>query len=67
MLRKSTYIVVRFNHSGFSTESAFYNVRINGPLCEEVYSTNLLGFFFEDTNEFFTDDLTFCFRFCYSG
>mgnify|MGYP000290836516 FL=1 len=53
-----------FDHCGFSAETALYNVRINGSLCKEIYSTDLLGFLLEDTDKFLTDDLTLRFRLC---
>ena len=63
-IRKSAYIVVRFDHCGLSAQTTLYNVRINSSLCQEIYRTNLLGLFFKNTDKFFTDDLTFCFRLC---
>ena len=66
-IRKASYIVVGFDHCGFSAETALYNVRINGSLCKEIYSTDLLGFFLEDTDKFLTDDLTLRFRLCNTG
>ena len=63
-IRKTAYVVVRFDHCGFSAKTALYNVRIDGSLCEEIHCSDLLCFFFENTDELFTDDLTFCFRLC---
>ena len=59
--------MVGFDHCGFSAETALYNVRINGSLCKEIYSTDLLGFLLEDTDKFLTDDLTLRFRLCNTG
>ena len=56
--------MVRFDHCGLSAQTTLYNVRINSSLCQEIYCTNLLGLFFKNTDKFFTDDLTFCFRLC---
>ena len=56
--------MVGLDDCGFSAKAALYNVWVNGSLCEEVYCTDLLSFFFEDTDEFFSDNLTFCFWFC---
>ena len=66
-IRKASYVVMGFDHCGFSAETALYNVRINGSLCKEIYSTDLLGFFLEDTDKFLTDDLTLRFRLCNTG
>ena len=59
--------MVGFDHCGFTTKTGLYNVRVDGSLYKEVYSTDLLCFFFKDTDKFFTDNLTLCFRFFYSG
>ena len=59
--------MVRLDHCRFTAQTTFYNVRINGSLCQEINGTDLLCFFFKNTDEFFTDNLTFCFRLCYSG
>ena len=58
VVRKSSYVVVGLDDCGFSAKTALYNIRINGSLCKEVYCTDLLRFFFENTDEFFADDLT---------
>ena len=66
-IRKAAYIVMGFDHCGFSAETALYNVWINGSLCQEIYGSDFLCFFFKNADKFFTDDLTFCFRLCYTG
>ena len=66
VVRKSAYIVVGLDNRGFSTQSAFYNIGIDSSLCQKVYSTNLLCFFFKYTNELFTNNLTLALRFCNS-
>ena len=58
---------MRLDHCWFSAKSAFYNVRINRSLCKEFYCTDLLCFFFKNTDKFFSDNFTLCFRFCNSG
>ena len=57
--------MVRFDDSRFAAKSAFYHIRINGSLYQEVYSADFFRFFFKYTDKFFTDDLTFLFRFFY--
>jgi len=54
------------NSCRFAAEAAFYNVRINGALCQIVNSTDFLSFFFKYANEFFADNFTFAFRSSYS-
>ena len=66
-IRKTTYVVMGFDHCRFSAKTTLYNVRINSSLCKEIHCSNLLCLFFENSDEFFTDDLTFCFRLCYTG
>ena len=66
VVRKSAYIVVGLDNCGFSTQSAFYNIGIDSSLCQKVYSTNLLCFFFKYTNELFTNNLTLALWFCNS-
>ncbi|CDB20059.1 cytosine deaminase [Blautia sp. CAG:52] len=63
MLRQTTYVVVGFDHGGFSANATFYNIRINSSLYQEVHSTDFLCFFFKYTDELFTDDFSLCFRF----
>ena len=46
------------------TETTFDHVRIDCALYKEINGTDLLRFFFEDTDKFFTNNLTFRFRFC---
>ena len=67
VIRQSTHIMVGFDHCGFTAKTGLYNVRVDGSLYKEVYSTDLLCFFFKDTDKFFTDNLTLCFRLFYSG
>ena len=55
-----------FDDGGFSADAALYNVRVDGSLYQEVYSTNFLCFFFEDADELFTDDFTFSLRLFYA-
>ena len=64
IIRKAAYVVVGFDHCGFSAQTALYHVRINGSLYQEIHGTDLLRLFLEYTDELFTDDLTFCFRLC---
>jgi hypothetical protein len=54
------------DHCRLAAQTAFYNVWIDGSLYQEVYSADLLCFFFKYTDEFFTDDLTFSFRLFYT-
>ena len=58
---------MRLDHCWFSAKSAFYNVWVNRSLCKEFHCTNLLCFFFKNTDKFFSDNFTLCFRFCNSG
>ena len=58
--------MVRLNHCGFSAQTTFYHIRIDGSLCQEVYCTDLFRFFFEDTDEFLTNNLSFLFWFGYT-
>ena len=58
--------MMRFDNCGFSAKSTLYNIRIYRSLCQEIYCTDLLCFFLKDTDKFFTDNLTFCFRLCNS-
>ena len=53
--------MMAFNSCRFAAEAAFYNVRINGALCQIVNSTDFLSFFFKYANEFFADNFTFAF------
>ena len=58
--------MVRLDDGAFA-EAGFNNVRIDGALDEEVDRTDLLCFFFEYADEFFTDDLSFLLRFFHTG
>ena len=58
--------MVRFDNGGFSADTALYNVRVDGSLYKEVYGTDFLCLFFEDTDKFFTDDFTFFLRLFYA-
>ena len=59
VIRQSSDIMVRFDNGGFSADTALYNVRVDGSLYKEVYGTDFLCLFFEDTDKFFTDNFTF--------
>ena len=43
------------------------NIRVDSTLCKEGDSFELSGLFFEYTNEFFADDLTFLLRLSYTS
>ena len=62
IIRKSSDIVVGFDHCGFSAETTLYNVRINRSLYKEVNGTDLLCLFLEHTDELLTDDLSLSLR-----
>ena len=64
VVREAAHVVVGFDNGGFSAEAAFNDVRVDGSLGEEVHGTDFFGFFFEDADKFFADDLTFLFRLC---
>ena len=61
-VRQASHVVVGLDDCGFSAKPAFYHVRVDGSLHQEVYRADLLGFFFEYADEFFPDDFTFCLR-----
>ena len=54
--------MVALDGGGGPGTAGFHHVRIDGPLDQEVHMTDLFGFFFEDPDEFFPDDLPFLFR-----
>ena len=54
--------MVAFDGAGISG-TAFDHIRINGTLHKNVNISQLPGFFLKDTNEFFSNDLTFLLRF----
>ena len=56
---QAAHIVVAFDGGRSAGTAGFHHVRINGPLDQEVHVTDLFGFFFEDPDEFFPDDLRF--------
>ena len=56
--------MVGFDHCGFTAKSTFHYVRIDGSLCKEINSPDFLCFFFEYTDKFLSDDLTFLLRLC---
>ena len=58
--------MVRLNHCGFTAETTFYYVRINGSLYQEINRSNLFRFFLEYTDEFFSDDFSLLLRLCHS-
>ena len=58
--------MMRFDYGRFSAKSAFYNVRINCSLCQEVNGSDFLCFFLKDTDKFFTDNFSFLLRLCNS-
>ena len=51
-----------FDDSGFS-KAGFNDIRINGSLNQVIYGTDLLCFLFKYTDELFTNDFSFLFRF----
>ena len=59
--------MVGLDHCGFSAQSGFYHIWIDGSLCQEIHGSDLLCFFLEDTDKFFSDDFTFFLRFCHTG
>lgn len=63
-IRKSSYVVVGFDHCGFTAKTTFHYVWIDGSLCKEINSSNFLCFLFKYTDEFLSDDFTFLFRLC---
>ena len=65
-VRQTANIMMALNSCRFAAEAAFYNVRINGSLCQIVNSTDFLSFFFKYANEFFADNFTFSFRSSYA-
>ena len=56
-IRQTAYIMVGLDYSRF-TQTTFDNIWINSALYQEVYGTNLLGFFLKYANKLFTDNLT---------
>ena len=60
VLRKSPDIVMGFDH-GRITFSAFDHIRIDRSLSQDIDLTQLLGFFFKDADEFFTNGFSFIF------
>lgn len=60
-VRKTAYVMMRLDHSRF-TETTLDYVRINRSLYEEIHSTDFLCFFFEYSDKFFSNNLTFFFR-----
>ena len=51
IVRQTAYVVVGFDDSCI-TGTGFYDVSIDGSLCEEVNFTDFLCFFFENTDKF---------------
>ena len=43
----------------FAADAAFHHVGIDGALDQKVHLADLFGFFFKNTDEFFSDDLAF--------
>ena len=58
--------MVGFDGCAF-TETTFNDIGIDRSLYQEIYSTDFLCFIFKDTDKFFTDNLSLCFRFGYAG
>src|SRR5699024_4116996 len=52
IVRKSAYVVVRFDHCGLAAQTAFNYIRINGSLCQEIHSSDLLCLFLKHADEF---------------
>ena len=48
-------------------ETTLDDIGINGTLYQIIYGTDFLGFFLENTDEFFANDLTLLFRFSDTG
>ena len=57
--------MVGLNRCRFS-KTGFNDIRINRSLYKIIDSTDFLCFFFKYTDKFFSDNLSFCFRFCNS-
>ena len=45
-----------------TAQAAFHNVRVDGALCQKVYSTDLLGLVLKHTDELFANDFTLALR-----
>ena len=58
--------MVGLDDCGF-TETGFNHVWVNRSLYQEIDSSDFLCFLFENADEFFSDDFTFCFRFTDTG
>ena len=62
IIRQSANIVVALDGSRFTAQAAFHNVRVDGALCQKVYSTDLLGLVLKHTDELFANDFTLALR-----
>ena len=67
IIRQAANIVVALDDSGFTAKAAFYDIRVNGALCQKVYRTDLLCFFLKDADEFFANDFALMLRLGNSG
>ena len=65
MFRKSAYVVVGLDNSGFS-KTGLNHIRVNRTLYEVIYFANLLCFFLKYADELFADDLTLALRIGYT-
>ena len=66
IIRQSTYVVMGFDYSALA-KTTLDHIRINGTLYQEIYFTDLLGLFLEDTDKLFTNDLSLSFRLFHTG
>ena len=62
IIRQAANIVVALDGSRFTAQAAFHNVRVDGALCQKVYSTDLLGLVLKHTDELFANDFTLALR-----
>ncbi len=49
--------MVALDNSGLTAQTALTNIGVNGTLCQKIHLADLLGLFFEHTDELVADDL----------
>ena len=59
--------MVALDDSGFTAQAAFYNIRVNGSLYEEINGSYFFCFLFENANKFFADYFSLLLRFFDTG
>ena len=64
IIRQSTDIVMRFDNL-CCLGAALHDIRINGPLCQEIDTLQLTSLFLKHTDKLRTDNLTLLFRLCH--